>query len=168
MTKIKYIGAALVTVLALAESAAALSCVRPNVVTSLEDAKKSEKIYQILVGQFSHAAPKPSKPRGLNEGHPPKITPSLFTGYALGSDARNDQRLSRVPVEIETSCLGPWCSSLPKSGRELIAFMELRDGEAPLLRTSVCPWWTFEARTERVEKIRECLDKSCEVAGEPW
>lgn len=168
MTKLTYIGAAVMAVLALSESAAALSCMRPNVVSTLEDAKKSEKMYQIFVGEFSHATPKPFKPRGINEGHPPKITPSVFTGYALGANARQDQRLNRVPVEVETSCMGPWCSRVPTSGRELIAFMELRDGKAPLLRTSACPWWTFEAQNERVEKIRECLDKSCEAESEPW
>jgi len=79
-----------------------------------------------------------------------------------------DQPLTRFPVDIETSCVGPWCSGVPSSDRDIIAFVEAREGQPPLLKISPCPYWTFNAEPKQVSKVRQCLDKTCEVEAPDW
>ena len=171
---------AVTTVLMLSHSASALSCARPDLVRTLEEAKASPKIYYVLVGRFislskptPNPMPNPSSDPTYNPNaevfpedpfrpKPPMLTKSYFEGVSLAPRRRNDYRLSNFPVDIETSCIGPWCSNAPDSNQELIAFVEARDGQAPILRISPCPSQTFSADREEVQKVRQCLDKRCE------
>lgn len=150
----------------VSESAFALSCVRPDLLRSLEQAKSSPTVYYILVGKFESNGIGAryigkSAPQDQFRQSQPVITQSLFEGVSLGANRRDDQVLSRYPVHIETRCTGPWCSSVPASNQDLIAFVEARPGQAPILRLSPCPGQTFRAVPERVQKIRQCLTQSC-------
>lgn len=168
--------AALLGSMMLADSAFALSCMRPDLIKTLEDAKASEKLYYILVGKFVPLSP-PTKPV-FNGGYvspedqfkpkPPVITQSYFQGYSLAQNRRNDGYLTRFPVDIETSCVGPWCSSIPSSDREIVAFVEARNGQPSLLKISPCPYWTFSAEAKTVKTLRQCLDKTCESEQPEW
>jgi len=168
----------------LSESAFALSCARPDIVKTLEDAKASEKLYYVLVGKFT-AQPRAKSKNKKYDGYiihekirspledqfrpkPPVITRSTFQGFSVGKTYRQDSHLKRFPVDIETSCAGPWCSELPSSDQDIIAFVEARDGQAPLLKISPCPYWTFGAELAQVQKIRQCLDSSCEPEAPHW
>ena len=51
--KLKFALSALFAALISADSAFALSCARPNLIKSLEDAKASEALYYVLVGTFA-------------------------------------------------------------------------------------------------------------------
>ncbi len=174
--RLRSIGAAIIATLFMAESASALSCVQQDLINTLEDAKASEKLYHILVGKFVTRGPRPKSrsysgfmsPEDQSRPKPPLITRTYFEGYSLAQHPRQDEHLSRFPVDIETSCAGPWCSNVPQSDRALIAFVEAREGQAPLLKISPCPYWTFGAKAERVEKVRQCLDKSCQPDTPDW
>jgi len=153
--------------LMVSESAFALSCARPDLVRSLEAAKASPKTFNILVGKFVSESSK-LKGGGLKTS-PNKlpsrttdITHSLFQGVSLAAYARNDQALSNYAVDIETSCTGPWCSRVPSSEMELIAFVEERPGQSPILRIAPCPSQAFRATEEQVDKLRQCMSKRCE------
>lgn len=165
---LRSICAALLGTLMLSESAFALSCMRPDVVKTLEDAKASEKTYSILVGHFDRATPQPNLPGGLFKPKMPQITSMWFEGYALAKYRRQDGQLTRFRVDVETSCAGPWCSDVPQRQAELIAFVELREGQAPLLKISPCPYWTFPAERKQVKKLRQCFDKSCQPEAPDW
>lgn len=174
--RLRSIGAAILGSLMLADSAFALSCMRPDLVKTLEEAKASEKLYYILVGKFVPLKP-PAKtdfnggyapPENQFKPKPPVITQSYFQGYSLAQDPRRDSHLTRFPVDIETSCVGPWCSGVPSGEREIIAFVEARDGQPSLLKISPCPYWTFGAEPEQVQKLRQCLDKTCESEQPDW
>jgi len=172
--KIRSIFAAALGMVMLSESAFALSCARPDVVKTLEDAKASEKLYYVLVGNFTPIGPRPKphggyiSPEDQFKPRPPQITPSMFDGYSVGKTRYQDSHLTRFPLDIETSCAGPWCSDLPSGDREMIAFVEARDGQVPLLKISPCPYWTFTAEDEHVKKIRQCLDQKCEPEAPHW
>jgi len=174
--KIRSVFAAMIGTLLLSESAFALSCAAPDLVKTLEDAKASEKLYHILVGNFVSVSPRPNNepfggyvsPEDQFKPKPPKITSAYFEGYSLAQSPRHDVPLARFPVDIETSCAGPWCSDVPSSDRELIAFVQARDGQTPLLKISPCPYWTFEANREQVQKIRQCLDRKCKPGNQDW
>jgi len=173
--KLKSLFAAALGTLMLSDSAFALSCMRPDLVKTLEDAKASDKLYHILVGKFVSPTPPKTEPYGgytsppgQFEQKPPVMTRSYFEGFSLAQDSRRDGYLTRFPVDIETSCAGPWCSSPPSSDRDIIAFVEARDGQPPLLKISPCPYWTFSAEAEKVQKVRQCLDKTCAPEAPNW
>lgn len=174
--RLRSICAAVLGTMMLADSALALSCMRPELVKTLEDAKASDKLYYILVGKFVSLTPRPKgKPHGGHlspedqfKSKPSMITRAYFEGYSLAKHPRQDAYLSRFPVDIETSCTGPWCSDVPSGNSEMIAFVEARQGQAPLLKISPCPYWTFDAAPQKVKKLRNCLDKTCEVEAPNW
>ena len=174
--RLKFILASAIGALMLSESAFGLSCMRPDLVKTLEEAKDSPKIYHILVGRFQSLSRGPAFPdMGPNmppeaqfESKPPRIMPSLFEGYSLAKNARRDIPLSRFPVDIEVSCMGPWCSDVPPPDRELIAFVEARPGQAPILKISPCPGQTFAADRKQVQKVRQCLDRKCASESPNW
>jgi hypothetical protein len=173
---IKSIIAAALGTLMLSESAFALSCARPDLVKTLEDAKASEKLYYILVGKFTPISPQEkNRPQGGYvppedpfKPKPPVMTSTFFEGYSLAKHRRHDGYLSRFPVDIETSCAGPWCSNVPSENSKLIAFVEVRDGQPPLLKISPCPSFTFAAEKKQVKTLRQCLDRSCEPQAPNW
>lgn len=174
--RLRSICAAILGTMMLADSAFALSCMRPDLVKTLEDAKASEKLYYVLVGKFVSLTPPPKiapygnppGPPGEFKPQPPTITQTYFEGFSLAKHTRSDAPLTRFPVDIETNCVASWCSSPPPSDRELIAFVEVREGQAPLLKISPCPYWTFSAEQKKVQKLRQCLDKTCEPEAPNW
>jgi len=169
MMKLRAILAGLFGALIFSESAFALSCMRPDVLRSLQEAKEGASTYYILVGRFASEGNRHrTNPNGYVDSEDPfkpkqpVITRSLFEGVSLAKHRRQDQALSRYPIDIETSCVASWCSRVPESGQDLIAFVLERPGQSPLLQISPCPSNSFQADAEKVQKLRQCLDKRCE------
>lgn len=155
-----------------AQTASALSCMRPDLAKTMEKAKASDKIYYVLVGNFIYE-PIPNKktkfdPNDQFKSKPPVITQTRFEGYSLTPEARTDVPLMGFPVDIETSCMGPWCSSPPSPKSTQIAFVEVRDGQAPLLRITPCPDMAFRVQPQdgQVDKLRTCFNGTCQ-SGQP-
>lgn len=160
-------GAVFIGALMASQSASALSCAQPNLQRVIEEAKASEKIYYVLAGRFSPQTKNTRRggydPR-LNGGsfqESKEITRVSFEGYSIAPSRAGDQELVRFPVDIETSCAGPWCSGVPDSDRELLAFVEARDGEAPILRIGPCPKFVYPANPPNIETVRDCLTGTC-------
>lgn len=154
--------------LLMIESASALSCMRPDLAKTMETAKASETVYSILVGTFETPPPQQMtqevlRPEDQFKPRPPVITPAKFTGYAITPSVETDPKLTQFPLDIETSCVGPWCSSIPSSDQERILFVEMRPKQSPVLKISPCPQWVFPLQNgqDQVEKLRDCLDKTC-------
>lgn len=160
-------GAALLGALMMSRSASALSCAQPNLKRVVEDAKASETIYYVLAGRFISQAKNTRRGgydpsvggRGFQESK--EITRVTFEGYSIAPSRAGDQNLTRFPVDIETSCAGPWCSGVPDASQELLAFVEARDGEPPILKIDPCPQFVYPANPETVETVRACLTTSC-------
>ena len=174
--KLRSILAGVLGALITSESAFALSCARPDLIKTLEAAKVSPKTYHILVGRFTSLTPEAafnqkSGQTSLEDQFkpkPPRILPTHFEGYALTRSQRSDEVLTRFPVDVEISCVASWCSSVPRSGSEVIAFVEAREGWPPLLKISPCPSTTFQATEEQIQKTRQCLGESCESDVPNW
>lgn len=167
------VGAALLGALMLSESAFALSCARPNLEQVVEEAKASPKIYYVLAGRFTpetqtsrRAGYNPSENRNFSDKRK-AVTRTVFEGFSLAPSRAADRDLTRFLVDIETSCAGPWCSGVPDASQELIAFVEAREGEPPILKIGACPKFVYPAKPETVETVRTCLEKSC-AAGVPY
>jgi hypothetical protein len=155
--------AALMGGLLFSQSASALSCVEPNLVQTLEEVKASETVYYVLAGRFVPAAAQTPR-RGYNPirnrnnfQQNKEITRVRFEGVSLASSPARDQALQQFPIDVETSCMGPWCSSLPNASREFLAFVEARDGQPPLLRVGPCPKFVYPTSSRHVETVRTLL-----------
>ena len=152
------------------QSASALSCMRPDLGQTMENAKASDKMYYVLVGRFSHnAAPQPPIDyENQFQSKPPTITRAYFEGYSLTPNPRTDVPLYGLPVDIETSCAWPWCGSAPPSDRPQIAFVETREGQSAILRIGPCPDMVFAAEPQggQTDMLRTCFDKTCPVSSD--
>lgn len=168
---LKSVVTAIVATLMLAESASALSCARPDLARTMEKAKSSDKFYYVLVGKFRPQNPYDNrKYPSYNEKNPgPQSTMMWFDGRSIAKHPWQDSQLNYFPVEVRTSCAGPWCSSPPQSGENFISFVEVRRGQAPLLHIGPCPEWMYrvQPRDGQVQSLRDCMDKPCKPTGRP-
>lgn len=151
-----------------AQPAFGLSCMAPDLIHTLNEAKASETVYNIFVGRFdappAKAAPFANNrlPFGLQSQHqrPPEIVQSHFTGYALAQSSRDDSPVTRLPVNIEISCAASWCGHAPAPEADVIAFVEAGE-DGHVLRASPCPGLVYPAAEPRIKTLRECLGKDC-------
>lgn len=160
-------GAVLLGALLVSQTASALSCAPPNLQRVVEEAKASEKTYYVLVGRFTSQT-KNTRRAGYNSGvngrsfqESKEVTQAIFEGYSIAPSRAADQDLTAYPVDVETSCAGPWCAGVPNATQELLAFVEARDGEPPILRIGPCPKYTYPANPATVETVRTCLTGTC-------
>lgn len=151
----------------LAPSASALSCARPDIAQTMEQVKASEDLYYILVGTFtSPKLPKTKKPRSPNapmNGVGAHTVEAWFDGRMLSNNARYDTPVTRMPVDVDVTCAGPWCGSAPANGQEMIAFVKVRPGQPMVLDAGACPnkVYRLHADKKQIETLRSCFDKSC-------
>lgn len=148
-----------------AQSAAALSCMRPDLAKTMDDAKASEKLYHIIVGEFTligqQEIPRTDVPpnwHGPATDFPNPVRAQMrFDGISLSSNQYSDQALTDFRLEVETSCAAHWCGGLPAQGKEVIAFIEVRPGDVPVLRMGACPYWvhTVQPGDGQVDSLRK-------------
>lgn len=132
-------------------SAAALSCMAPELTRTMEDAKASEKLYYIIVGDFELVSKQeiprrdiPPNWHGPASDFPNPVRAKMrFDGFSLSPNPNSDQALTNFRLEVETSCAAHWCGGLPPQGKNVIAFIEVRPGNLPVLRMGACPQWLY-------------------------
>lgn len=142
--------------------AAALSCMPPDLTRTMEQAKASEKLYYILVGELEliskQTLPRTDIPQDWNGPDFPQAQQAemRFTGYSLASTQGQDQRLMDMPMEVVTTCAAHWCGGLPATGQKMIAFVEARPEGKPRLTIGACPQFTFRTNPGdgQVETLR--------------
>ena len=173
MKMMRYIMPALLAGLMVAPSAIALSCVRPDIIQDLNRAKQSEKLYHIFVGRFEAPQVQHNRLDLLRQSWPPrdnsKTVDGRFTGYSLTSNPADDVQLNDHPVQIHVTCAGSWCGNVPKADQEIIAFVEVPDGELggepseqlSRLTRGPCTSMSYVSSPDKVEKVRACLDTDC-------
>ena len=161
--------------LMLSESALALSCVRPDLARTMESAKASDDLYYIFVGTFeTPPQPKQDYDPGLGTQFPFKpplarSVPARFDGIGLSQMPQYDSQLRAMPVQINLTCAGPWCASVPTPGKPVIAFVKARQNQPPLLEIGPCPNYVFSLREpvmqspepKQIKRLRQCFEKSC-------
>jgi len=168
---VKPFALAVMVFLILSEGASALSCMRPDLAATMEQAKSSEKHYYVLVGRFQTDTPSQPIPPHSNqfETRPSTVERGWFDGYMLTPNEQTDYQLFRLPIDIETSCAGPWCGSAPSPEREHVAFVEARPNQIPILRISACPEWVHNIGPNQgeIKTLRGCFDKACKSKPSP-
>jgi len=137
-----------------ASSASALSCMAPDLTRTMEEAKESEKLYHILVGELTLVSKRelprtdiPPDWHGPNGDFPNPVRAEMrFDGYSLAPTRYGDQPLSGFRLDVETICAAHWCGGLPADGQAVIAFVEARTNKPPILMVGPCTQSVFGVR----------------------
>lgn len=161
----------------LSSPAAALSCMRPDIAQTMENAKASDDLYYILFGTFKSTpvpkVPRPNKPgppiNGIQRVDPwmngvgPHRVQARFRGRILSHAPQYDQMVTDIPIDIAVKCAGPWCGGAPANGTDYIAFVKSRAGQPLELTIGACPdkLHKFDSSKRQIETLRSCFDKSC-------
>ena len=140
---------ALVLALTLAAGqASALSCLRPDPLTSFGAASASELPYILLSGTITVAGAIPSEITG------PLDLPARLTGNGLteeGFTAPFDEE-----IRLSLTCAGPFCGTLP--GTEPVLVYAHVDEGAPVVDLAPCGEWVFPAPDAALsETLAACL-----------
>lgn len=153
--------ASLLGAVMMSQSASALSCAQPNLQWVVKEAKASDKIYHVLAGRITSRSQN-TRRGGYTGSQPSKqMTRASFEGFSISPSRAGDEALTRFPIDVETSCAGPWCGGMPNANQEIIAFVEAREGEPPVLRIGACPKFVFPATPPNIQTVRHCLTREC-------
>ena len=131
----------------LAGQAQALSCMRPDVAWTFEQADEAEELYSIMRGSLSFD--ESLMPQGYDEsaGTPDKI-PAEFSGHFLTQNGFD--KPVETPITLAPTCAGPWCGSAAQSD-DVIVFVEyVADGFE--LEVGACPFFMFYNPTPDMER----------------
>ena len=165
--------ASLLGAVMMSQSASALSCAQPNLQWVVKEAKASDKIYHVLAGRITSRSQNTRRggyipsangggfKHGGGFGQSKDVTRVTFEGVSITASSAGDEALTRFPIDVETSCAGPWCGGMPNANQEIIAFVEAREGEPPVLRIGACPKFIFPATPPNIQTVRHCLTREC-------
>ncbi|MEL6681447.1 MAG: hypothetical protein AAFQ09_02235 [Pseudomonadota bacterium] len=105
----------------MGNDALALSCIRPDPISTFKQLAAAPESYFVLQGEltFDESALPPSI-RDVSGDAPTPIR-AQFNGLGLTKDGFTATYVS--PVTLEISCAGPWCGSA-RSGGDAIYFVE--------------------------------------------
>ncbi len=146
-------------VLALALStgpALALSCLRPDLARTYQQAASAKEVYIIVQGILSFDESKLPVVDYQHQESIPHDTyiPAQLRGQSLtldGFDAAFDQ-----PITLNAKCFGPWCAK-PASGLPYLAFLQRTDS-GYMLVLDPCGGFGFPEPTEALTaKAVQCF-----------
>ena len=168
MTYLRRMILGLVGALMTVPSAQALSCAQPDISRELQTAIASDKIYYILVGQITtpkvFTLPREKQTQKPNNGlirlspqSRSQTVAASFTGYSLAKEQSSDVPLTDFPITVNVTCAASWCGSMPRRNEKLIAFVEVVDGEPPMLTRGPCPAFSHAYDQNAIEVLRAGL-----------
>lgn len=145
----------IVVVLALscAQPALALSCLKPDVVGSFQQASESDQTYSIVLGALQFDSDTPPFDGTMT---PSTSIPATFQGRILGADGFATD--VAAPVTLKVSCLADAqvCGSAGEPDTRVIAFLRHSDG-TNVLDLDPCPRWLFADPTvQQLESMANC------------
>lgn len=143
----------------VAGPAAALSCIRPDVARSYQQAADAEEEYVILLGTFSmdRSALNPPRPRANPNLAKSVSVPAKFSGKFLGRDGF--VRDWQGPVKVTAQCFGPWCAGAPPAA-QILAFVQ-KTNEGYHLALSPCGGFAYANPTPKMLNVV----KTCHASG---
>jgi hypothetical protein len=155
----KYIIAPLALGTLIATDAAALSCLRPDVVNAFQEASDSDKRYVVLKGQFAFT------PAGEREPPAEASLDAEFSGRLLTASGFTQQ--VSAPVTINLTCAGEWCAKL-EPNRDLIAFVEESADDGLQFNVGPCYPFTFvDPSLDDVKRLENCAQGgACEPVSQ--
>ena len=144
-----------------ASSAHALSCLRPDPVTTFLQAAASSDSYAVLYGDFAFDGSTMPTFDGQSEPEEPDPVPARFSGAALTTEGFT------LPYDTELwlqpTCAGPWCGGMQPSNN-VLAFVRDRGDGTYELELGPCQFWAFfDPSRDELSKMTACMNgaESC-------
>lgn len=139
----------------MAGQAAALSCLRPDPITTFQFLAAEPDPYFVVYGQLTFdTSLLPDTVRNTPSLVPPAAIPARFRGKGLTQDGFTSDYIG--PVVLQPTCAGSWCGSA-SSGVDAIYFAA--SGERPAVFTAgPCGGRIFENPSPAVlEMLTSCM-----------
>jgi len=105
----------------LASPIHALSCLRPDPISTFQRVAAAEESYFVLSGTLTFDESLLPAQDFQNQLQTPDPIPAQFSGKGLTRDGFVNDYIS--PVTLQITCAGPWCGSA-QSGMEAVFFVE--------------------------------------------
>ena len=142
---------------ALAQPAAALSCLAPSVATSFAAADASEAEYVMAVGRLAllpgQTIPEQPDDPNAREGY---SVQARFEGRTATTEGFTQDVTGDVTVEV--GCTGAWCGGVPLD--RVLVFLERR-GDDLVLTEGPCPQFALDATPAREAEAIACATTGC-------
>lgn len=144
--------------LLVATPALSLSCMRPDVKRSFQQAAQAEEVYVVAHGTLTFAEHKLPEAVG-NDSPPQTLIPAHLSGKALsatGFDVEFDR-----DITLEVLCFGPWCGGAG-SGNDYLVFLR-KDHEGYTMSSDPCASMIFQDPSpEMIDTVATCFEEgSC-------
>ncbi|WP_407494508.1 hypothetical protein [Pseudooceanicola sp. MF1-13] len=135
----KHVISATLALMMSANGALALSCMRPDALSSYKAAAEASEPYVVVSGVLAHQMP-PSEQAQTGE---PKVV--SFTAQLVGRYLRDDGFTGNfsAPVDVTLNCVSEWCATLPPQRASVLAFLQIKD-DAYVLDVQPCQQWLFQ------------------------
>ncbi|PIB26665.1 hypothetical protein BFP76_12315 [Amylibacter kogurei] len=107
-----------------AQSAHALSCMRPNIARSFNEFAQSDDIYVLGFGKITPTQKiiDPNKGKDGVAKHESYSVQASFSGRFMGKSGWGEPKT--LPVRVEVQCLSIWCGGFPSGKQDAIAFFQ--------------------------------------------
>ncbi len=141
---------------ALAQPVLALSCLRPDVARSFNEAAAAKESYVIVQGRLTFDTSRlPKTDLGAQEEIPPHVDiAARLTGMSLSKQGFTSD--FDHPVTLRVQCFGPWCGGAA-SGAQYLSFLEKTD-TGYMLTVTPCGGFGFaEPSREILETVSACF-----------
>ena len=133
----------------------ALSCLRPDPVTTFQRLASEPDSYFVLYGRLTFD--EDALPEGSNsfeDSAPPDPIPARFEGKGLSKAGFTTPYVSNVLLQV--TCAGPWCGSA-RSGVDAVYFVPASDPPVTM-QAGACGGMIFEDPTPAVlETLTSCM-----------
>lgn len=137
----------------VANQAAALSCMRPDVATTFNQMNEVPEDVYVLRGTLDFD--ESLLPQGaVNEERTPEPIQATFNGNGLTLEGFTSSFGS--PVVVQSICYGPWCGGVG-SGKDLITFAKVIDDDI-VIEVDPCGSTVFYEPTQSmIEDLKSCI-----------
>ncbi len=143
--------------MAITGQAAALSCARPDPVSTFERlAAEPDATYVVLLGELGFDAS--LLPQGVeNRARDPDPITAIFQGHGLGYDGFTV--VQDRTITLQSTCAGPWCGSAAPD-RTLLMFAQIEDDNLTVV-AGPCGGRIFAPSDTAIDAMQACINGNC-------
>jgi len=142
--------------IALSGPAFALSCMRPDVARTYQEAADAEEAYIVVHGRLDFDESRLPKTDMANQQATPPDTliPARIDGKAMSFDGFTIPFTREITLNAQ--CFGPWCTGAA-SGTDYLAFLK-KGADGYLLSLTPCGGFGFANPSDAaLEKVHSCF-----------
>lgn len=148
---------AVAVALVIAGQASALSCMRPDLARSFNEAADDpDRAYVLVTGKLLPNGPLPAPPEPGNGTERAAVSAEMiFEGRIFGQDGVGEA--DRYPVTVTAICLGPWCGDFPETDAPMATLFQTGPEGLSLL-SGPCGGATHPNPTEeQIAALERCI-----------